>query len=227
MALPRRIASLRRRESLRAELAVGFRQIVAHQAEQQRFDFGVVQQLHFEAVFEVDQCIADVVSRLHQVHQRMARPALVFDLRQTEFVGDLLKQRQFALIAAELVFLVAEGVGVARGPRVLEVSAEGGVGQSRTAVELVILQLREHAESLGVAFEIEEVTALGFAHAVQPAAPGSLLKPMADRVFARMAERRIADVVGQASRLHDHAQIGRIAPFGQGAAQGFTDTHAQ
>ncbi|MNK87712.1 hypothetical protein D3C87_1076520 [compost metagenome] len=212
---------------LRAELAIGFRQIITHQPEQQRFDFGVVQQLHFETVFEINQRVADVVGGFHQVHQRVTRPALVFDLRQAQFVGDLLEQRQLALIAAEFVFLVAQGVGVARGPRVLQVSAEGGVGQSGAAVELVILQLSQDPETLGIAFEIEEVSAFGFAHAVEPAASGGLLEPVADGVFTRMAERRIADIVGQTRRLHHHAEIGRVAPFGQGIAQGFTHPHAQ
>jgi hypothetical protein len=91
MALPRRIASLRRRNPW-AELAVGFRQVVADQVEQQRFDFGVLQQLHFQAVFQVDQRVADVVGSFHQVNQRVARPALVFQLRQAELAGDLLEQ---------------------------------------------------------------------------------------------------------------------------------------
>lgn len=212
---------------LRAKLPIGFRQVIADQSEQQRFDFGVLQQLHLKAIFEVDQRIADIVGCLHQVHQRVARPALVFQLWQTQLVGDLLKQRQFALIAAELVFLVAKRIGVTGRPRVFQVSAEGRVGQAGAAVELMVLKLSEHAKTLGVAFEIEEVTTLGFAHAVQPAAPGGLLKPVANGVFTGMAERWVADVVGQTGRLHDHAQIAGVAPFRQGVAQGFTDAHAE
>lgn len=125
------------------------------------------------------------------------------------------------------MFFVAQGIGVARGPRILQVSAEGGVGQPGTAVELVVLQLSQYAEALRITFEIEEVRAFGFAHAVEPATSGRLLEPVANGIFTGMAERRIADVVGQTSRLHHHAEVGRVAPFGQGTAQGFAHSHAQ
>jgi len=91
----------------------------------------------------------------------------------------------------------------------------------------VVFQLGQHPEALGVAFEIEEVIALGHAHVVQPAAPGGLLEPMADGVFAGVPEGRVADVMGQAGRLHHHAQVARVAPLGQGAAQGFAHAHAE
>jgi len=42
-----------------------------------------------------------------------------------------------------------------------------------------------------------------------------------------MAEGRVADVVGEASGLYDHSQIGRRAPFGQLVAQHFADPHAE
>lgn len=116
---------------------------------------------------------------------------------------------------------------MAGGPRVFQVSAQGGVGQPRAAVELVVLKLGEHAEALGVAFEIEEVITLGAAHVIQPTAACGLLEPMADGVFAGVSERRVADVMGQAGRLHHHAQVARVAPVGQGAAQGFADAHAE
>jgi hypothetical protein len=152
---------------------------------------------------------------------------LVFQLRQAELVGDLFQQRQLALIAAELVFLVTQRVGVTGRPWILQVGAEGGVGQARATVELVIFKLRQHPETLGVAFEIEEVTSFRFAHCVQPAAPGGLLEPVPNRIFTGMPERRVADVMGQAGRLHHHAQVAGFAPVGQGAAHGFADTHAQ
>jgi len=38
----------------------------------------------------------------------MARPALFFQLGQAEFMSDLFQQRQFTLVAAELVLLVAQ-----------------------------------------------------------------------------------------------------------------------
>ncbi|MNN46294.1 hypothetical protein D3C81_1606730 [compost metagenome] len=99
-------------------------------------------------------------------------------------MGDLFKQRQLALVAAELMFLVPQGIGVPGGPRVFEISPEGRVGQPGTAVELVILKLGEHAKPLGVAFEVEEVAALVIRHVIQPATPCSLLEPVANGIFA-------------------------------------------
>ena len=128
----------------------------------------------------------------------MAAPALVFELWQAEFAGDLFEQRQLALVAAELVLLVAQGFGVAGGPGVFQVGAEGRVGQSGAAVELVVFQLGEYAKTLGVTFEAEKVAALGLAHGVQPATSSRLLEPVADSVFAGVAERWVADVVSQA-----------------------------
>ncbi|MNH40690.1 hypothetical protein D3C79_1020460 [compost metagenome] len=91
----------------------------------------------------------------------------------------------------------------------------------------MVFQLCQHPKALGIAFEIEEVAAFGVRHSVQPTAPGGLLEPMADGIFTGMAERRVADVVGQARRLHNHAQIAGFAPLRQLFAQGFTDPHAQ
>ena len=152
---------------------------------------------------------------------------MIFQLRQAEFAGDLFEQRQFALVAAELVFLVTQGIGMAGAPGVLEVSAESGVRQPGAAVELVILQLGEYAKALGIAFEVEEVGALVIAHVVQPATPCCLLEPVANGVFAGVAERRVADVVSQAGRLHDHPEVTRFAPVWQAVTQGFAHPHAK
>ena len=50
---------------------------------------------------------------------------------------------------------------------------------------------------------------------------------MANRVFTGMAEWRVADVMSKAGRLHDHAQVTRIAPLRQRTAQCFADAHTQ
>lgn len=112
-------------------------------------------------------------------------------------------------------------------PGVLQVSTEGGVGQPGAAVELVILQLGEDTKALGVAFEVEEIGTLVVAHVVQPATPCCLLEPVADGVFAGMAERWVANVVGQAGRLHDHPQVTGLAPVRQAVTQGFAHPHAE
>ena len=123
------------------------------------------------------------------------------------------------------MLFVAQGFGVVGGPGVFQVGAEGRVGQPGAAVELVVFQLGEYAKTLGVALEAEKVAAFGVAHGVQPAASSRLLEPVADGVFAGVAERRVADVMGQAGRLYDHPQVGRIAPGGQVVTQHFTHAH--
>lgn len=125
------------------------------------------------------------------------------------------------------MLLVALCVRMAGRPGVLEVGAEGGVGQPCAAVELVVFQLGEYAKALGVAFEIEKVAAFGIAHRIQPAASGGLLKPVANGVFAGVAEWRVADIVGQAGGLHHHAQIARRAPVRQFVTQHLADAHGQ
>ncbi|MNJ58481.1 hypothetical protein D3C77_541140 [compost metagenome] len=74
-------------------MAIGLRQVITDQAEQQRFDFGIVEQLHFQTVFQVNQGVADVIGGFHQVNQWMPGPALLLDLRQAEFAGNLFEQR--------------------------------------------------------------------------------------------------------------------------------------
>ncbi|MNG24480.1 hypothetical protein D3C84_1092080 [compost metagenome] len=91
----------------------------------------------------------------------------------------------------------------------------------------MIFKLGQDPKALGVAFEVEEVIALRFAHRIQPAPSRGLLEPVPDRVFAGMAEGWIANVMGQAGRLHHHPQVTGITPVGQGAADGFADAHAQ
>ena len=114
----------------------------------------------------------------------MSGPALVLQLRQSQLVGDLFQQWQFALVTTELVLLVAQCIRVTGSPGVFQVGAEGGVGQARAAVELVVFQLGEHTKALCVALEIEEITALRFVHIIQPATPCGLLEPVADGVLA-------------------------------------------
>src|SRR3546814_19558718 len=86
------------------------------------------------------------------------------------------------------LFRSAQVVVLASGPRLFQVGAEGVVSHPGTAVELVVFKLREHPEPLGVAFEIEKVVALGFAHGVKPTAACGLLEPIADGILAGMAE---------------------------------------
>ena len=113
------------------------------------------------------------------------------------------------------------------GPRVLEKGAQGGVGQACATVELVVFQLRQHPKALCIAFKAQEVVTLDIAHIIQPATLGGLLEPVANGVFTGVTKRRIANVVGQAGRLHHHAQIGGVAPLRQGTADRFAHAHAQ
>ena len=101
------------------------------------------------------------------------------------------------------------------------------MGQAGATVELVILQLREHTEALGIALEVEEVRPLRIRHVVQPTASRSLLKPAANGILPGVAEWRVADVMGEAGRLDDHAEVGRAAPLGQVIAKDFADAHAE
>ena len=52
-----------------------------HHALQYVFHFAVVQQAKFHRVFQVQECIADVVCRFHQVRQGVAAPMVRGDFR--------------------------------------------------------------------------------------------------------------------------------------------------
>ena len=157
----------------------------------------------------------------------MACPAFFFELRQAQFVGDPFEQMQFTLIATELVLFVTLRIGMARRPGVFEERTQGGMGQAGAAIKLMVFQLREHPESLGIAFKAQEVSALDITHIIEPATVCGLLKPVTDSVFTRMPEGRVANVMGQTGRLYNHAQITGVTPVGQGAAKRLPHTHAQ
>ena len=68
--------------------------------------------------------------------------------------------------------------------------------------------MRQLAEGVGIALKGDEVAPLlGFYKLFQLLA-FSVLEEAADGILARVAERRIAEVVGQTSRSHDGFDVG-------------------
>src|SRR5213075_1818926 len=85
--------------------------------------------------------------------------------------------------------------------RILHERAERGVREAQAAVEAIVLELRERAQALRVAVEAEKVGALLCVEASEQG--GMRDEPALDRVLTAMSERRIADIMRQASGVHD------------------------
>ena len=68
--------------------------------------------------------------------------------------------------------------------------------------------MRQLTEGVGIAFEGDEVAPLLWFYKLFQLLAFSVLEETADGVLARVAERRIAEVVGQTSRSHDGLDVG-------------------
>ena len=79
---------------------------------------------------------------------------------------------------------------------------------------------------MGVAFVSLHIVALGFAQAGQIAGMRGLAKPVAQRFFAGVAERRVAQIVREASHLHHGADVARRAAQRQKFARLHHHAHA-
>ena len=184
-----------------------------------------LQDAHLEAIFQVQQRIADVIGGLDQPRQRVTAPAAIGPRQQTTALGDLIQQHALALIAAEL----AARRGVLHRPRVLEQRAQRRCRQAHAAMELVVFDLGNDAKALGIAFVGEQVLALGIAQPGQPTVITGGLggEPVTNGVLPGMPEGRVADVMPQAAGLDDDAEIRRRDPVGQLLLELLADHHAQ
>ncbi len=181
---------------------------------QQGVDLVPVQQIHLQPVFQINDRIAEVVRRLHQVGKRVAAMAAGRQFPEPGGRAHFLEGVRLGQKGAVFARLKATLSGAGRQPRVLQERCQGGVSQAHAIVVLMVFALGEDAETLGIALEVDQVGLLFRREQVQIAL-AALLEPGADRTLAGVAERRVADVVGQAGRLHDIAQVGGAGPFRQ------------
>ena len=93
-----------------------------------------------------------------------------------------------------------------RRPRILGKGRQHGTGELQAAAIGRVLQPADDAEALRVALVALEVGPLGRREGMAFKQAG-ITEPLADRIFAGMAEGRIADVVRQAGGGNDGAEI--------------------
>ena len=197
-------------------------------AAEQAFDVAGIKQPQIDGVFQVHQRVADVVGSFHQVRQGMTRPAVAALREQAEFGGDAADIGHFGLVDIEF----AAGAVAGAAPRVFEQGADRCGSQAQAAAVAVALQAGDLAQAVGVAFVTLHVAAFGIAKAVKKTGVFRLPEPASERVFAGVAEGRIAQIVRQTSHLHGGANIDglqmlrQLAGSGQHAAGAGAETAA-
>ena len=174
---------------------VGFIEEVEHQSA------GLVEgkDLQFVGILEVHDLIADVVSRLDEVDQRIAGPSVGSRLRDAELVGQRLIGRSLRGKEPELVLLATlrgrEGILDNRGQR--------RVGHREATLPTALEAMREQSEGIGIAVEVGDVGPEVLADLMLKMATLALGEEGLDGLLARVAEGRIAHVVSQTGRGHD------------------------
>ena len=174
---------------------------------QQGVHFIPMQKIHFQAIFQINDGVAKVISGFHQVRQRVAAEMPGFVFQQAGGEGHFMEGVGFRYKGAVLARFAAGGAGIGGQPGVFEEGGQGRIGQAHAAVVLVIFALGNDAKALGVALKKCQVGLLVRGQHIQKPLP-SFLKPGADGSLAGVAKGRVANVVGQTGGLNNVAKIG-------------------
>ena len=146
----------------------------------------------------------------------MAAPGAGLHRFQSELVGDF--REQIAIVPVKAKFLESDTrrwIGWQPcGAWVFGEGAQRGAGQLHPAGIVRALQSGDDAKALGVALEAQKILALRFAQLFQyRPTGGGCGEPEPDGVLTGVAERRVADVVGQTGGGHHRAEILRVDAF--------------
>ena len=125
------------------------------------------------------------------------------DFRQPQLGGDVANQRQLGLINIEF----ARSLRAAAGPRVFEQRAVAGGGEAHTTAIAIHFNAGGLAQAVGIAFVGLDVVALRGRERGGVNGVFRLPKPVAQGIFARVPEWRVADVVGKAGGLHGGGEV--------------------
>ena len=158
------------------------------------------QNAKFNRIFYVENGIANIIRGFHQVHERMANPDAVFNFWNTQ---------NLCGFAIEFCFGAeqARRATVIRKSRVLDHRANRRIRKPHSAIEEVVFQLTQDAVALSVTvkvFEIRNFLVIELRHRSRTAI---LAEPFANSGFARMAKRRVSNIVSKACRLHDRTEL--------------------
>ena len=154
-------------------------------------------------VFHVHDAVTGVVGRFGQQGERMAGKVAPARF-QPQSAEHLFKDARLGLIVVELA-LAAPRTGLPGIPRIFDHAGQRGIGEPEPALIAVVLHHVDHPETLGVAVEAAEIALLRLLQCIHISVVGRVPEPVTDGELARMAERRIADVVGQAGGFEDLA----------------------
>ena len=188
--------------------------LLAIKAEQQPDGFIGRQKTQFIGVLYIHYLVANVIGGLYKKNQRMAHTTQtavgLLPQRHAQFLGNAHVNAGFRLKKAELALARRSGRG---GEGILHDGSQGTVSHHVTAAAPAFELMREQAEGVGVTVEAGNVGPL---HIIQALAvsrdvllqtgAGSFRKIRTYGPFATVAERRVAQVMGQTSRRNNGSQ---------------------
>ena len=186
--------------------------------QEQVFRVAVGKDAQLVGVLDVHDFVADVVGRLDEIDQRMARvdgqPSAALRLGDAQHGG-------YLLIVGPLGFEKAKlrlGPGQRRTVGILDDGGQRRVGHDEASRPAAFETVGEQAKRVGVAVEMDDVVPFGLRQAVAlghvAGAQGAALalgEVAAYGPLARMAKGRVAHVVGQAGGRHDGPDGAQVA----------------
>ena len=190
--------------------------VLVEEGKEQLFRLFIGEYLQLVGVFYVHDFIADVVCRLHQIHQRMAGIPQWFagsrKATDTQLRGYL--PVRFRLSGKEAELAVVASTTAGKG--ILHDGGQHGIGHHETAGTPSLEAMGKYAEGIGVALEMGKVVPQGGRHLRLQCLAGTLGEEGLYGFLARMAEGRVAQIVCQAGGTHDGAYLlkERVFQFG-------------
>ena len=184
-----------------------FSGVLIEESEQQTLGLAVSENLQFVSVLDVHYLITYVVSRLNEVHQRMAGvPYRLAGCRQpyyAQFIG--YTAISVCLRTEEAVLAVR--TGAAARERILHHTRKQRVCHDKTAYAASPETVGEQTEHVGVALKTYDVVPHPGAHKIFHTLSRTVGKERLDGFLAAMAERRVAHVVGETCRADDGSYL--------------------
>lgn len=163
--------------------------------------------LQLVRVLDIHNLVADVVGGLDEIHQGMAgeakRLALGREPFDAQLAGDVQIAPQLTMEEAEL----GVGAGLFRHEGVLHDAGQHGVGHQESSRPSAKKMVGEQAEGVGVALKVGDVAPELRRYFVSQGCALALGEESLYGLFPRMAEGRVAHVVGQTGSGDDGAYL--------------------
>ena len=163
--------------------------------------------LQLVRILNVHYLITDVVSRFHQIHQRMTgigkRSARLRMTDNAQFIGYFLIYLLFC--AEESEFAVVSGES--RFERIFHYRGERGVCHYESTVATPFESVGKQTEGIGITLEVGYVVPCTLADLVFEESPFALCEERLYRLLTGMSERRVSHIVGETCRAHYRADL--------------------